>query len=184
MNNVGNHNNTLPAEDTAPEDKPKRPGGNRWLVLGVIGIFLVLAGVMLVQAVPILLGIVSPPMPPLPSAVREISHHPIEHGVDEWTYESDQHACVVQQYYSTLADNCRGTVVCAGVKPTDPLPTNQVVAQCTGHMDFSMFTMQWIATIAADGNGLQSVFQISRETFWGGKIPPVKMDDLLNEAGS
>jgi hypothetical protein len=184
MNNVGNPSNVLADDATMPEDKPKRAGANRWLLLGVIGIFLVLGGILLIQFVPILLGIVSPPMPPLPADAQQISHHPIEHGVDEWTYESSQHACVVQTYYSTLADSCRGTVVCNNVKPTDPLPTNQVVAQCTGHMDFSMFTMQWIATIAADGDGLQSVFQISRETFWGGKIPPVKMEELLEEAGS
>lgn len=178
MNNAGRQTDT---PDTVPaEDKPKRSRFSG-LFLPVVGLLVVGAAILMLQLVPILYGILLPPMPPLPAGVTELSHRNISYGVDEWTYVSPQNACDVAEFYVQKGGDCPPSYMCVDKTDTTPLPSGQVVAQCGAVMDFSVFKMRWIATISSDNTSRNnSVFQVSREVFWGGEVPP-KFEDLVSE---
>jgi hypothetical protein len=175
MNNTGS-----PSNNADMSEKPKPERSRFWsLFLPVAGLLVIGAAILMLQLFPILYAILLPPLPPLPSDTVELNHRSISYGVDEWTYESSRSACEVIQYYQEKDGVCPQVVQCSGDESSAFSGRN--VAQCEGIFDFSIFTMRWISTISSDGSGGKgSVFQVSREIFWGGEIPP-SMEDLIEQ---
>jgi hypothetical protein len=55
-----------------------------------------------------------------------------------------------------------------------------MVTQCYGQQSLSMFKVQWTVMLNPDtADGTQAIFQVYREMFWGGQIPPKRFEDVL-----
>ncbi len=146
-------------------------------------LFVALAGVMAislvigVQAFGILYSIAFPPKPPLPDNVIEIRHDNIDYGVDDWLYRTSSDACDIARFYQANGGECRMVAnQCDGetATATSTSRSSQQVAFCTGEESFSLFAYRWEANIATgyrfeDG---QTQFNLIREVFWTGAVPP------------
>lgn len=175
MNNAGKVDTEATIEpDDALEDDQPTSGRSRLLLVIFVGV-LIACLVIGIQAFGILYSIVFPPAPPLPSDVIEARHTSIDHGVDEWVYQTNQPACDVVEFYeqqggvcAMRADSC-----------VDDAPENvtfgtvgQHVATCTGAIEFSLFAYRWEANIADGYQDGQTQFNLIREVFWTGAVPP------------
>ncbi|MCU0511700.1 MAG: hypothetical protein MUE40_03925 [Anaerolineae bacterium] len=182
MNNAGRLNDgDGPPEAPRPAAGSTSAGSPSALFLVGSGVLVALAAVLVMQALPILYGIFFPPSPPIPAGSVQLTHRNRSYGVDEWTYQVDTRACEVVTFFQSSGGTCPGAYQCAGIPAEEPLAVGQHVAECTGQIDFSIFTLRWIATVAsAMEDGRASTFQVSREIFWGGQIPP-DMADLIEQ---
>lgn len=178
MNSAGNRNSA----DTGQSDETLQPPGRfSGVFLLVTGGLIAAAAIVILQLFPILYGILFPPLPPIVPGSVEFSHRHIEHGVDEWVYTVETRACEAVAYFQSSGGVCPQPYPCIGLPDNEPLAAGQNLAECEGRVNFSIFAMRWIATISSDtANGFKTVYQLSREVFWGGQIPP-KMEDLINQ---
>jgi hypothetical protein len=146
------------------------------LIAGLVGVLLICL-IIGIQAFGILFSIVFPPFPPLPESVIEVRHTPVDHGVDEWVYQTQQNACDVVQYYEEAGGLCSfPSGSCQDESPDDIrlITSGQHVATCVGESQFNIFAYRWEANIAdsyqSDDGGTQ--FGLIREVFWTGAVPP------------
>lgn len=146
-------------------------------------LFVLLAGVVIVsliigiQAFGILYSIVFPPLPPLPNNVTEVRHDNIAYGVDDWLYHSSSDACDIVQFYEDAGGTCRvvaNQCVNGEAVTSSTSRSSQQVAFCTGDVTFSLFAYRWEANIAASSryDDTQAEFNLLREVFWTGAVPP------------
>jgi hypothetical protein len=138
------------------------------LLVGVIGALYVS-----IQLFGVLYGVIFPPDPPLPPGADEISHDSGSYGVDEWVYGSDDDACDVVRYYEAEGGLCVYTPgVCGESGFEYNGPGTQNAGQCSGYIDFSIFSMTWDAAISGgyDDDG-QTRIQLQREVLWTGSPP-------------
>jgi hypothetical protein len=128
------------------------------------------------QVIGVLVAIVSPPEPPLPTGAQQLSHSSQEHGIDEWVYSSDTNACEVIKFYRENDGVCEvDPVWCFDDQNLAPRPGSgwQPVATCSADSTFSIFAMRWQAKISAGyAEGGQTHVEISREISWSGGLPP------------
>lgn len=178
MTSAGNDNHTDSGEQRLDVDNSRSP---LWLVLmGVVIIACLFIGV---QGFGILYSIMFPPQPPVPQNVTVIRHTPVDHGVDEWLYRTNQDACQVVRYYRLQGGECRVVEdMCADEESSTILPqsihtSGQHVGLCSGVEQFSIFAMRWEANIATGYNFPDGAtqFNLFREIFWTGSVPP-KLD--------
>jgi hypothetical protein len=126
------------------------------------------------RVVGVLLGIVAPPVPPLPQNVSELAYTSEAHGVDHWVYRSDDDFCHLVEFYQTRATTC--PVIpreCGGSGTTHP----DLLAACYGDVDFSIFAMRWTFEVpvrTVGGQGLR--FELARDVSWLGALPPEPLD--------
>ena len=176
MNNIGKSEpNDISGDNLISEDETT--SGRSPIVLfmlaGVLLVFLVIG----VQAFGILYSIVFPPMPPLPQNVTEVRHTNIDHGVDEWLYQTDQNACDVVQYFEIKGAQCHSTTPQCNIETSDETrfsTSGEHVATCIGQVQFNIFAYRWEANIA-DGylsSEGSTQFSLIREVFWTGSVPP------------
>ncbi len=146
-----------------------------WLLV-LLGVILVLALVIGTQVIGVLVAILSPPEPPLPTGAQQLSHVSVEHGIDEWVYGSDMNACeVVSFYYENDGICVVEPVWCFDDQKLAPRAGGgwQPVATCSADMTFSIFAMRWRAIISAGhADGGQTHVELSREISWSGALPP------------
>ncbi len=154
------------AQDTAhPETRRRIPFLGLALLVGVVA----LAGYIGVNVLTVLFAVVSPPLPPMPANLVEISHENVAYGVDRWRYTSTEDACSLVKF---LEDNS-GVCVYAPLQcATNPEQTNRfaadgLVARCDGSIDFSIFTMNWFGLVVKNSDS-QSRLDLDREVFWLG----------------
>jgi len=128
------------------------------------------------QAFGILYSIALPPAPPLPDDVIEVRHDNIDYGVDDWLYRSSSDACDIVAFYESQGGECRLVPnQCVGDDGAVSYSrSSQQVATCIGEVEFSIFAYRWEANIATgyqqeDG---QTQFNLLREVFWTGAVPP------------
>lgn len=145
------------------------------LFVAIIGV-LIISLIIGFQAFGILFSIVFPPSPPLPDDVIEVRHDNIDYGVDDWLYRTSMNACDVARYYEQQGGECRFTPhVCGGEDESVTFGSaTQQVAACSGEVSFNIFAYRWEANIATgyqfeDG---ETQFNILREVFWTGSVPP------------
>lgn len=148
--------------------------GKRWQSYGCIAIAFIIVGVSLLfgfQLISILYAIISPPKPPLPENIIEVSHDNVSYGVDEWLYETDQNGCEMIDFFIEHEGVCTiPPATCADENFIPPRIGTQYVGICKGSSDFSIFHMRWQATVFASSETTQ--FQMEREVLWTGS-PPV-----------
>jgi hypothetical protein len=176
MNNAGRNDPNDLGEDTlVPEDEPatQRSPILLLVLVAVLLVFLIIG----IQAFGILYSIMFPPMPPLPQNVSEVRHTSIDHGVDEWLYQTEQNACDIASYYEIKGGQCRFTSDSCGDESSDEIrlsSSGKHVATCIGEAQFSLFAYRWEANIAdgyRDDDG-STQFSLIREVFWTGAVPP------------
>jgi len=175
MNNTGksesddiDENNLVLDDETATQRSPI-------LLVGLVGVLLVFL-VIGFQAFGILYSIVFPPMPPLPQNMIEVRHTTVDHGVDEWLYQTDQNACDVVQYYQEAGGICHFPTgdACITSDETRFNTSGQHIATCVGTEQFNMFVYRWEANIADSyqSDAGSTKFTVLREVFWTGAVPP------------
>jgi hypothetical protein len=173
MNNAGN-----------PEPTPKAKRGCLSSPLGLmtLGVLLVVSLFVVSQALPILYAIAFPPVLSLPPGSTLVRQKNYQHGVDEWLYTAPIRSCDMADYLHTLGIQCAGAYGCGQLAPDEPDTYTGIVTQCYGQQDISMFKVQWTVLLNPDpNNGLNSIFQVYREMFWGGAIPSKRFADILEE---
>jgi hypothetical protein len=140
------------------------------LLVGVIAAFF-----FSVRIFGVLYAVVFPPSPPLPAGAREISHDGGSYGVGEWVYGSDDDACAVIAYYEAEGGLCVMTPgVCGESGFEYSGPGTQTAGQCSGYVDFSIFSMTWEAIISGGyDDGDQTRIQLQREVLWTGSPPEI-----------
>lgn len=145
----------------------------RWRSYGCVIIAIIGVGVSLVlgfQLITIVYAIISPPKPPLPDNVTEISHDNISFGVDEWLYETEQDGCEVLDFFIEHDGVCRiPPATCGSEGFAPPAIGTQHIGTCTGESEFSIFHMRWHAVISISNEWTQ--FQMEREVLWTGSPP-------------
>jgi hypothetical protein len=145
---------------------------SRWRSIALIGVIfavVLLALYIGTQVISVLFGIIMPPVPPVPSAVTEISHESTDYGIDVWTYTTPSEACDVVVFYETNGGVCMvapGQCERAG---TDQI-TPTAFAECSGETPFSIFNMRWSAVLYQT-SAQESQIDLSREVFWIGTGP-------------
>jgi len=174
MNNAGKieSDDKIKLEDTpASELSSSRSPLVLVLLAGVLVICLIIG----VQAFGILYSIAFPPSPPVPDVVTQVRHTAIDHGVDEWLYETEQDACEVMQYYQSQDGVCHVAVDTCGDDSQETVTfgtVGQHVATCFGEVSFNIFAYRWEANIANGYQGGLTQFSLIREVFWTGAVPP------------
>lgn len=176
MNNTGKSEPDDIGELLQPLEDEAETQRSPILFVGLVGVLLVFL-VIGFQAFGILYSIVFPPMPPLPENMIEVRYTAVDHGVDEWLYQTDQSACDVVQYYQDVGGVCYFPSEGCISKPADEIRFSSSgvhVATCIGTEQFNMFVYRWEANIAdsyqADAGGTK--FTVLREVFWTGAVPP------------
>lgn len=139
---------------------------------------MVVSAVVLTQAVPLLYTIAFPPTLAVPAGTETLRHTQYTQGVDEWLYSAPIRACEVAQHLRTLGIEC-ASLGCGDLAPGEPEPYSGIVTQCYGQQDVSMFKVEWTVMLNPDGN--KALFQVYREMFWGGQIPPKRFDDVIED---
>lgn len=159
----------MPAEDSSNGHSP--------LLLILLGGILLVCLLIGIQAFGILYSIAFPPAPPVPHNVTEVRHTPVDHGVDEWLYRTNQDACDIVRYYEAQGGECRMVAGACDDETTDTMSMSSVgqhVATCLGEVTFNIFAYRWEANIANgyayEDGGTQ--FSLLREVFWTGSVPP------------
>jgi len=175
MNNTGK---SKPDEDESVQALDDETTSQRSpiLLIGLVGVLLVFL-VIGVQAFGILYSIVFPPTPPLPTNITEVRHTPVDHGVDEWLYQTEQNACDIVTFYEEVGGVCQfPTGACENEASEDFRfsQSGEHVATCVGESEFNIFVYRWEANIAdsyqSDVGG--TIFSLIREVFWTGAVPP------------
>lgn len=174
MNNAGRSDpeDKIKTEDTADNTTTGRRSPILLVLLASVLIICLIIGV---QAFGILYSIVFPPMPPLPDNTTETRHTSIDHGVDEWVYETDQDACAVMSYYQSQDGLCRVAANVCGEAPQESVSfgaVGQHIATCIGEVKFNIFAYRWEANIADGSQDGVTQFSLIREVFWTGEVPP------------
>lgn len=176
MNNTGKSEpDDLDESGSSLGDNTKSQRSPIYLI-GLVGVLLVFL-VIGFQAFGILYSIVFPPSPPLPSDITEVRHTPVDHGVDEWVYQTEQDACGVVAFYIDIGGICQFPTGACENDAADDIrisSSGEHVATCVGESTFNMFAYRWEANIAdsyqSDAGG--TVFSLLREVFWTGAVPP------------
>lgn len=146
----------------------------RLIVIGIVTVTLAL--VIGTQVIGVLYAILFPPVPPLPSETRLISHTNVDYGVDEWLYTVNDAPCDVLRFYRDRADECRVVpLLCDPTQPGSETVTavNQHIARCEAQVQFSIFALRWEVVIGTGASADEPVqIKLDREVFWTGAVPP------------
>jgi hypothetical protein len=159
--------------------QPRRRGCSLGLITAAL-IVAVLALYVGFQVISVLYGIIMPPLPPVPGSARETSHESSDYGIDRWTYITPSEVCGLLLYYETSGGVCEAAPGQCGRTGTDQVEA-PAVAQCSGEVPFSIFTMRWSAALYG-GEGQETELDLSREVYWIGtgpvRTPPVSFGEL------
>ena len=140
------------------------------LLAGLVAvIFIALIGPRLVG---ILFAIISPPEPPVPDSIRLLGYYRDVYGTDTWQYDTGADVCELVTFYMEQGGICpvmppRCSADSSGSQSDD------FIARCSGELDFSIFAMRWgfdVPLRTAPGGTLR--FEVTREIFWTGDVPP------------
>ena len=147
------------------------------IFLLILGTLFAVALMIGIQVFTVLYAIIFPPLPPLPDDSIEVSHENIDYGVDTWLYSSSQDACDILLFYHQQDVECRiAPSVCASgqFETQSSVSSLSHVAECTGEVPFSIFAMRWNVNIAGGyaSETAPTQFNLSRQVFWTGAIPP------------
>jgi hypothetical protein len=158
------------------EGAPKQYVSLRALILSVLTVLLALF--VATQVIGVLYAIIFPPDGPvLPENILLISHEAESPGVDYWIYGTEQNSCDVMDFFRAQEGaTCRFVpYVCGGPDGrsfAQSTPAQQV-GDCTGTMDFSIFSLRWHVNVSAhhytDGT---THFSVLREVRWFGAPSP------------
>lgn len=175
MNNAGRVDSeaTIEPDESLEGDQPT--SGRSRLLLVIFAGVLIASLVIGIQAFGILYSIVFPPAPPLLPDVTEARHTSIDHGVDEWVYQTNLPACDVVEFYEQKGGACAIRVDLCIDDASENVTfgtVGQHVATCTGAVEFSLFAYRWEANIADGYQDMQTQFNLIREVFWTGAVPP------------
>lgn len=138
------------------------------LVLGGCGVIVVVVSVLIgVIALPVLAGLVFPPLPPVPPGAVQIAHEPLAYGVDVWTYSTPGNPCDLVSFFAGQGGMCvmYPMLTCDGAARDPALLDADVV--CTGEIAFSQFVAVWEARL----NGAE--MRIHRAVNWSGNAAAV-----------
>ncbi len=158
---------------SAPEE-PQAGGRSRRpvLLLVLTGAALPLALFVATQVLGVLVGIVSPPDPPLPEGAERISANSPAYGVDDRVYSVPEGACAVLDYYLAQGASCRVGPLQCGTGGGTLAGGGAMVARCYGTAPFSIFDQGYEVIISrAQQGGANTELRLIREVYWLGSAP-------------
>ncbi|MBK8025631.1 MAG: hypothetical protein IPK19_30625 [Chloroflexi bacterium] len=175
MNNSGSNDPALtgapPGSADSADGQPASPRSrfpSVTLIL-LVGIALTLAAYIGVNVLGVLVGILAPPLPPVPAGLTEIDHVNEAYGVDIWTYTSPADPCEIVTAFEETGFCTVAPLQCGELRtePDQQLETS-LAARCAGEVEFSIFTMQWWARIFQVNADRSTRLELEREVFWIG----------------
>jgi hypothetical protein len=148
-----------------PGDARRRPSLALLLILLIAVLLALYIGT---NVIGVLFGIIAPPGPPALQGQNERSYTSTAYGVDSWLYAVDRPACSVAEEY-TAYGVCRYAPLQCGPLSETPNPGTErwAVARCSGEQSFSIFVMQWRATVFSMSDNTAEI-DLDREIFWIG----------------
>lgn len=174
MNNSGSANDTSVTQEPEIENggnSPRRSPSLLLVLLLILG--LVLAIYIGTNVIGVLFGMVSPPLPPLPTGLTETNHINEAYGADVWTYASAEDGCSFVEFYQQFGVCTVAPFQCGELREPPNLSTGEttVTARCTGGQEFSIFNMKWWALISRLNTDGTTRIELEREVFWIGEGP-------------
>ncbi len=158
-------NNSGSADAAARVQRPRPP----LLLIVIMGLALVAAVVVGVTVLPVLYGVIAPPMPPVPLNATENSRTTQAYGVDVTVYDSADDPCALIQFYIDSGYQCRlAPLQCGALRETIPGFERVLVGECSGEQAFSIFDMEWNARIYRFQSTDMAQVEMAREVFWIG----------------
>ena len=160
-------------EPSTPDEHTPVTRRHRVLVILSGAVVLLLGIYMLTNVIGVLYAIIFPAQAPLPPDVVELSHDNPSYGVDTWLYGTQTDACELIQYFQDQGGQCRISPYCSGSRPGGPITSGENIGRCSANVKFSIFAMHWEVNIAGGyTTGQPTQFQLSREVYWTGAVPP------------
>ena len=164
--NTANAGSPNPEHESQPQQG--LPLGIALIAAGVALLFAILVGPRLVG---LLSAILSPPLPPIPADVIEVSYEELAYGIDNWTYQTDSNICDLIAFYESNEGQC--PVLPPTCQSGDPQVDQEYLALCTGDIAFAAFMMRWRLEIPHRSSNSTSLnFHLSRQISWAGELPP------------
>ena len=150
-------------------------------MLALAGAALLLALFVATQVLGVLVGIVSPPDPPLPEGAERISASSPAYGVDDRVYNVPEGACVVLDYYIAQGASCRVGPLQCGTGGGTLAGGGAMVARCYGTAPFSIFDQGYEVIISrAQQGGANTELRLIREVYWLGSAPDTSTAPTAN----
>lgn len=153
--------------DVAPT--PRVRSTRQWMwILGSIGVF-VFALVVGVRVIGTLMGVLSPPMPPLPQSSAEAARSTDTYGRERWVYLATSFPDSVVAFYQGMGAECE-------IAPFPPERERELwsefpdaatlEAYCTGGERFDRFTMDWQVLVNTIPGDTRSRLDVVRQINW------------------
>ncbi len=130
------------------------------LLLG--GALLLFAGVATLALLPPLLGLLLPPMPPVPEGAHLKTTTTRGYGADTWEYALAMPICEVVAFYTAHGGTCEAAC---------DLPYDTPAAQCVGRLPMTAFAALWQAQLTAETHQRTRLL-LAREVNWAGNTFP------------
>lgn len=153
---------------------PSQSRARQWvLIIVAIGAF-TLALAVGIQVIGVLMGVVSPPKPPIPPSATEQSYTTDARGRDRWVYSATSFPDSVLAFYQAAGAGCT-------VKPFAPeyeqalrvdfTDASVFEAHCTGTQRFDRFTMRWEVLVSSSPGSTLVRLDVVRQIDWFGSTP-------------
>lgn len=140
-----------------------------------------LALFMATQVLSVLVGIVSPPDPPLPEGAVRVSASSAAYGVDDRVYSVPESACAVLDVYIAQGASCRVAPLQCGSGGSTLAGGVGMVARCYGTAPFSIFDQAYEAIISRGQQGGDTTeLRLFREVYWLGSAPDRSLAPTAN----
>lgn len=135
----------------------------------LIGLALLAAVIIGVTVLPVLYGVIAPPVPPVPNNATEVSRDTQDYGVDVTLYTAPDDPCSIIEYYEQIGARCVfAPLQCGDLQETIPGFERVVTGECFGQQAFSIFDMEWSARIFRLQPDNTTEIEMAREIFWIG----------------
>ena len=164
-------NTTSGGSPNSPEETQSKRGLPIGLALIAAGAALLFAVVVGPRLIGLLFGIISPPLPPLPDGVTQVSYEQSAYGVDQWTYTTEGSICELVTFFESQGGQC--PILPPSCQTGTPEVDKDFLARCYGDVEFAAFMMRWRLEIPHRASSRSALrFELSRQISWTGDLPP------------
>ncbi|HLV34485.1 MAG TPA: hypothetical protein VKY59_05200 [Spirillospora sp.] len=164
----------------SPNDHEPEEGGIPLLLVLVVAVAaLIVIALIGPRVVGVLLAVIAPPEPPVPPGARLLDYHSEVYGTDTWTYGTEQDICDLVIFFHEQGAYCPVApprCVDESVEGIETGESDDYIATCYRDIEFSIFAMRWRFDLPfRTAPGRLRRFDLSREVFWTGILPPFRL---------
>jgi hypothetical protein len=143
------------------------------LIAAAVSLF-VIALVVALQISGVLIGVLNPPMPPLPPSATQLGHFVDTAGRDRWAYSAATFVDSLQAFYADEDATCRSAPFTSQEHQAfwDEYPdASDPQLYCEGGQDFARFTMRWGVLVSSAPGSTLLRLDVFRKIDWFADLP-------------